>query len=75
MNEPPGSTTVEAQIKKPEPATMIQDKPEEAKNCAFPGAESFPSGSLFYYRVSSNFELQQKKIRKKNFKKFLKNFQ
>jgi len=55
-NEPPGSTTVEAQIKKPEPATMIQDKPLEPKNCLFPGADSFPSGSLFYYRDTNGEE-------------------
>ena len=57
VDHPPGQTTVEAQIEKPaqrasEAATMIQEKPADAKSCAFPQAESFPSGSLFYYRVN-----------------------
>ena len=66
MSEPPGSTTVEAQIKKPEPATMIQDKPIETKNCPFPGADSFPSGSLFYYRVSLFFKFEIFALKRSN---------
>lgn len=55
--EPPGSpTTVEAQIKKPEPATMIQEKPVDPSECPFPASESFPSGSIFYYRDKSGEE-------------------
>ena len=61
--EPPGSpTTVEAQIKKPEPATMIQEKPVEPLECPFPASESFPSGSIFYYRVSHNYRLDKRLV-------------
>lgn len=61
VDHPPGQTTVEAQIEKPaqrasEAATMIQEKPADPKSCAFPQTESFPSGSLFYYRDKNGEE-------------------